>query len=124
MLTPKTSQKRIISLDLLQGLVMLLMALDHIRDYLHNDSLIYSPTDLSQTNGAFFFARFITHYCAPIFIFLAGASAFFVGQKIGKKELSIWLIKRGIWLVIAEVTIVNLRWIFYFPMPEIYLQVI
>ena len=119
-----TDQKRIVSLDLLRGLVMLLMALDHIRDYLHNDSLIFNPTDLSQTNGALFFTRFVTHYCAPIFIFLAGASAFFVGQKIGKKALSTWLIKRGIWLVIAELTIVNFGWMFYFPMPEIYLQVI
>jgi uncharacterized membrane protein len=119
-----TTQNRITSLDMLRGFVMLLMALDHIRDYFHNDSILISPTDLSQTNGALFFTRLITHVCAPVFIFLAGSSAFFVGQKIGKKDLSIWLIKRGIWLVIAEVTIVNFGWMFHLPLKEIYLQVI
>ncbi len=106
------SFKRIQSLDILKGLVIILMALDHTRDYFHDASFFIDPTDPTATNLPLFFTRFITHYCAPVFCFLAGISAFLVGQKKTKKELSQFLLKRGIWLILIEVTIVKFAWRF------------
>ena len=106
------ANKRVQSIDLLRGLVMILMALDHTRDYFHYDSFFYDPTDLSQTTVTLFFTRFITHFCAPVFSFLAGTSAFFVGRKKNKNDLSVWLLKRGSWLVLVEFIIVNFGWYF------------
>ena len=83
-----TSSYRIESIDLLRGLIMIIMALDHIRDYFHADAMLYNPTDLSQTSVLLFFTRFITHYCAPVFMFLSGTSAYLVGIRKGKKALS------------------------------------
>lgn len=99
---------RIQSIDLLRGFVMIIMALDHVRNFFHYDAFFYNPTDLTQTNALLFFTRLITHYCAPVFIFLAGTSAFLYGEKRTKKELSFYLLTRGIWLIIAEVLIVGL----------------
>ena len=99
---------RVQSIDLLRGLVMIIMALDHVRDYFHYDAFLYSPTDLSQTSAPLFFTRFITHYCAPVFVFLAGASAYLSGTKKSKKDLSSFLFTRGLWLVFAELFILSL----------------
>lgn len=107
-----TSRKRIASIDMLRGLVIILMALDHVRDYFHADAFLFEPNDLTQTTGAIFFTRFITHYCAPVFVFLAGTSAFFVGQKKDKHSLAKWLLKRGLWLIIVEFTIIKFAWFF------------
>ncbi|MDB0041068.1 heparan-alpha-glucosaminide N-acetyltransferase domain-containing protein, partial [Algibacter sp.] len=96
---------RIQSIDILKGLVMILMALDHTRDYFHYDSFFFSPGDPTQSNLPIFFTRWITHFCAPAFSFLAGISAFMISKRKTKKELSRFLIKRGIWLVIIELTI-------------------
>jgi len=103
---------------------MVIMALDHVRDYFNSDAFLYAPEDLSQTNIAVFFTRFITHFCAPVFVFLAGTSAFFVSLRRTKKELSIWLIKRGLWLVILEVTIIKFAWMFQLNYSSVLLQVI
>ena len=100
------------------------MALDHVRDYFHYDSFMYDPSDLTQTTVPVFFTRFITHICAPVFCFLAGTSAFFVGQKKDINSLSVWLLKRGLWLVIVEFTIVNFGWYFKFNTTFIDLAVI
>jgi len=117
-------KNRIGSIDLLRGFVMVLMALDHVRDYFHYDAFQFDPTDLTQTNLALFFTRFITHFCAPVFVFLAGTSAFFVGQRLDKKSLSIWLLKRGVWLIFAEITIIKLAWFFQLNYGTILLMVI
>lgn len=108
----KVKSTRIQSIDVLKGLVMVLMALDHTRDYFHYDSFLFSPGDTAQSNLPMFFTRWITHFCAPAFSFLAGLSVFMVSKRKTKKELSSFLIKRGIWLVIIELTIVNFA--FYF----------
>ncbi|HJS55890.1 MAG TPA: heparan-alpha-glucosaminide N-acetyltransferase domain-containing protein, partial [Chitinophagaceae bacterium] len=86
---------RIQSIDLLRGVVMIIMALDHVRDYFHYDVFFYSPTDLTKTSVPLFVTRFITHYCAPVFVFLAGMSAYISGTKKSKKELSFFLWTRG-----------------------------
>ena len=107
-----TTSKRIQSIDILKGLVMVIMALDHTRDYFHYDSFFFSPEDVTKSNLPIFFTRWITHFCAPAFSFLAGLSAFMVSRRKTKKELSSFLIKRGVWLVIIELTIVNFSWYF------------
>jgi uncharacterized membrane protein len=107
-----TKSARIESIDLLRGIVMIVMALDHVRDYFHADAFLYDPTDLSKTSVVLFFTRWITHFCAPVFIFLAGTSAFLIGVRKSKQDLSVFLLKRGIWLIILELTIVNFAWFF------------
>jgi uncharacterized membrane protein len=116
--------KRLNSIDLLRGTVMIIMALDHVRDYFHKDAFLYSPTDLTQTSVVLFFTRFITHYCAPVFVFLAGVSAYLYGAKRSKRELAFFLFTRGLWLVIAEIFIVTLGWTFNPTYHIVNLQVI
>jgi len=115
---PKTSY-RVESIDLLRGLVMIFMALDHVRDYFHADAFLYEPTDLSQTSVTLFFTRWITHFCAPVFMFLSGTSAYLVGKRKGKKALSKFLLTRGLWLIFLELTVVNFGWYFNFPFPSL-----
>ena len=116
--------KRVESIDLLRGTVMIIMALDHVRDYFHADAFVYEPTDLSRTSVFLFFTRFITHYCAPVFVFLAGTSAYLYGAKKSRKELSFFLLTRGIWLVLAELFILSLFRTFNPAYSYVHLQVI
>ena len=104
----KTKSQRIVSIDLLRGTVMIIMALDHVRDYFHAYSYINDPTDLQHTSVPIFLTRWITHFCAPIFMMLAGVSACLYGLKNGKKALSFFLFTRGLWLAVAELVIVTL----------------
>jgi uncharacterized membrane protein len=106
------NNNRIQSIDFLRGFVMIVMALDHVRDYFHFDSLVFSPTDLQRTTPALFATRLITHLCAPTFIFLAGTSAYFIAQQKTLKDTSIFLLTRGLWLVILQVTIIQFGWNF------------
>jgi uncharacterized membrane protein len=99
--------KRVESIDLLRGVVMIIMALDHVRDYFHRDAFLYQPTDLEHTSVVLFFTRFVTHYCAPVFVLLAGVSAYLSGKKKTKKELARYLFTRGLWLVFVELFIIG-----------------
>jgi uncharacterized membrane protein len=118
-------KSRIDSIDLLRGIVMLLMALDHVRMYFGYGTWYSEPTDLSTTTPLLFFTRWITHFCAPVFVFLAGTSAFMVGtKKENTRDLSRYLWTRGLWLIFVEIVIVNLAWTFDLTYSFIILQVI
>lgn len=108
------SNQRIFSIDILRGIVMVIMALDHVRDFWSPNT--FAPEDLTQTTPFWFFTRWITHFCAPIFVFLAGTSAFLFGNKYkDKKALTKFLLSRGIWLIFVELVIVNWSWTFTNP---------
>ena len=115
---------RIESIDLLRGLVMVIMALDHVRDYFHQGAMISDPTNLETTTPILFFTRFITHYCAPVFIFLAGTSAFLYGRNKTRNQLRKFLFSRGLWLVFIEVTLMTFLWWFDVSFGFFNLQVI
>ncbi len=100
--------KRISSIDIVRGIVMVIMALDHTRDLLHITSITQQPTDLSTTTPALFFTRWITHLCAPTFVFLSGASAYIsFKRKNNLADSSNHLLTRGIWLIVLDLTLVN-----------------
>ncbi|MBV8389126.1 MAG: DUF1624 domain-containing protein [Mucilaginibacter sp.] len=101
---PATKQ-RIESIDILRGAVMLIMAIDHIRDFYHGSP---NPTDLAVTTPILFFTRWITHLCAPTFVFLSGVSAYLAGMRRTENQLGIFLIKRGFWLIFVEVAFITL----------------
>jgi uncharacterized membrane protein len=107
-----TGKPRISSIDLLRGIVMVIMALDHARDFFHLGGFAYNPTDLNTTTPVLFFTRWITHYCAPTFVFLAGTSIFISAQRKPKKELSLFLLTRGLWLIVLEVVVVRFSFFF------------
>lgn len=100
--------KRINSIDITRGLVMVIMALDHVRDFMHTTSMNQSPTDMQTTTTLLFMTRWVTHLCAPTFVFLSGVSAYLSFRRNNNiPESKAFLLKRGIWLVILEFTFIN-----------------
>ena len=104
---------RIESVDLVRGVIMIIMALDHVRDFFGNSG--FNPTDPASTSIALFFTRWITHFCAPVFFLLTGAGAFLALHRRSKAELSRFLFTRGLWLIFLELVVVRcLGWQFNF----------
>src|SRR5437762_10766421 len=101
---PIASTARVASIDLIRGAVMILMAIDHVR--------VYSGLPAGGPTAGIFFTRWVTHFVAPAFIFLAGTSAYFYGRK--HTDLSRFLLVRGIWLVLLELTVIRVAWTFNF----------
>jgi len=103
---------RVQSVDILRGAIMIIMALDHVRDFFHIDAQTFQPTDLKRTTVLLFFTRWITHFCAPVFMFTAGLGAFFWAQNKTKPELSRFLWTRGLWLVFLDLTFLQFAFFF------------
>src|SRR5689334_23596854 len=100
--------KRLNSIDIVRGVVMIIMALDHVRDLIHVDSLTQNPTDLNTTTPILFFTRWVTHLCAPTFVFLSGTSAFLSMRRTNDLQASRrFLLTRGVWLIVLEFTLVG-----------------
>lgn len=108
-----SSSRRLDSIDLLRGIIMIIMALDHSRDFFHSGAAQFDPTDLTRTNIFLFFTRWITHFCAPLFVFLAGTGVFLsLSRGKSKSAMSTFLVTRGLWLVVLELTVVRFGWAF------------
>ncbi len=115
-----TGAPRLPAIDHLRGLVIVLMALDHVRDFFDADAMRFSPTDLSHTYTALFLTRFITHYCAPGFALLAGLSACLRGSRPeGRAGLGVFLLTRGLWLVLLDVVVISPIWTLEFGRIEL-----
>ena len=101
------TKQRIQSIDVLRGAIMLIMAIDHTREFFHKGAFTYDATNMATTYPALFFTRWITHFCAPVFVFLSGVSAYLAGTRRSKSELSGFLFKRGLWLILVEVVLIT-----------------
>jgi uncharacterized membrane protein len=122
---PPIRRTRLDALDVVRGLVMVIMALDHVRDYFHADALLYDPTDLTRTTPVLFFTRWITHLCAPAFVLLAGMGGYLYGARgRSRAEVSRFLLTRGLWLVVVELTLVRFALFFNLDYNMVFLQVI
>ncbi len=105
--TPDLQNKdRIQSIDFVRGLVMVLMAIDHVR--------VYSGLPAGGPDPGIFFTRWVTHFCAPAFVFLSGTSAFLYGRKLAPGALMRYLITRGLLLIVLELTVIRFFWTFNF----------
>jgi uncharacterized membrane protein len=100
-------KKRINSIDLLRGIIMVIMAIDHVRDYFHITAVTDSPANLATTTPQLFFTRWITHFCAPVFVLLAGTSAYLYGLKKTKAQVRSFLVGRGLWFILMEVLVMS-----------------
>jgi len=121
---PVTPGTRLLSVDALRGLVMVIMALDHVRDFFHADAMLFSPTDLSRTTPVLFFTRWITHYCLPVFMFAAGMGVYFYGRSRTGGQLSRFLWTRGLWFIALELTVMRFAYNFNFSLRFLILLLI
>lgn len=113
---PAPAKLRLASIDMLRGAVIVLMALDHVRDFFHDKAWIMDPLDPAKTDLALYLTRWVTHFCAPTFVMLAGMSAFLQGYNgRDRKTLSWFLVSRGAWLILLELTLINFGWNFNIP---------
>ncbi|QDG55507.1 DUF1624 domain-containing protein [Pseudomonas sp. NIBRBAC000502773] len=118
-------RQRLLSIDALRGLVILFMLLDHVRETFLLHRQVSDPMSIDSTEPALFISRTLAHLCAPVFVLLTGLSAFLYSQKYqGRRDVSAFLFKRGLFLVVLEFTLVNFAWTFQLPPSVIYLQVI
>jgi uncharacterized membrane protein len=102
------------SIDALRGAVMIIMALDHVRDFFHVGAMSFSPTDLTRTTPILFFTRWITHFCMPVFMFAAGMGMFLFEHSHTKGQLSRFLWTRGLWFILLELTVMQPAYNFSF----------
>jgi uncharacterized membrane protein len=109
---PPRASSRLASIDRLRGLIIVIMALDHVRDYFTN--VRFNPLDPAQTTVMLYATRWITNFCAPTFILLAGVSAYLVGRRSTTAQLSRFLLTRGLWLIVLELTVITVEWTFNF----------
>jgi len=117
-------RQRLVALDILRGLVIVVMVLDHVRDFLHLDAERFDPLDPAHTTALLYATRWITNFCAPTFVFLAGTSAWLQRARgRSTRELSLLLLTRGLWLVLLELTVLGFGWSFWIPYL-LFLQVI
>ena len=118
-------RQRLLSIDALRGLVILFMLLDHVRETFLLHRQVSDPMSIDSTEPALFVSRTLAHLCAPVFVLLTGLSAWLYGQKYqGRRDVSAFLFKRGLFLVVLEFTLVNFAWTFQLPPSVIYMQVI
>lgn len=123
--TPTLLTQRLQSIDALRGLVILFMLLDHVRETFFLHRQVSDPMAIDTTEPSLFFSRTLAHLCAPVFVLLTGLSAWLYGEKHqGRGDVSAFLFKRGLFLVVLEFTLVNFAWTFQLPPSVIYLQVI
>lgn len=111
-ISAEATQKRVDSIDVLRGIVMVIMAIDHVRDFLHQGAYLDDPLNISTTTPVLFFTRWITHLCAPTFVFLSGLSIYLQSTRKTKLELSSFLFKRGLWLIFVEFGLITLAMTF------------
>ncbi|KXX72402.1 DUF1624 domain-containing protein [Flammeovirga sp. SJP92] len=119
-----TAKKRISSIDILRGLVMLIMLLDHVRERFFYHMPVSDPINIDDISVGLFFSRILAHLCAPIFVFLTGLSAWLYAHPKGKapRSASSFLWKRGLFLILIEITLINFSW--FGNYQTLYLQVI
>jgi uncharacterized membrane protein len=118
------SNSRTFSIDIARGLIMVIMALDHVRDFIHKDALVFDPTNLERATPAIFFTRWITHFCAPAFMLLAGMSIYLSLQRRTRKEQSFFLVKRGLWLMFLDVVVMRFGFFFNFYYDATFLSIL
>jgi uncharacterized membrane protein len=126
MAVPVGARPRIGSVDLLRGLVMIVMALDHVRDFFHQGACCADPANPATTTVALFFTRWVTHFCAPVFVLLAGTGAYLYGSSRNRTrgQLARFLVSRGLWLIAMELTVVRFALLFNLDYTQLFLQVI
>ncbi|AKQ70661.1 hypothetical protein A176_007573 [Myxococcus hansupus] len=123
--TARAKGRRVVSIDALRGFVMALMIVDHVREFFYLHAQVSDPVDVATTPPSLFFTRMAAHLCAPVFVILTGVAAWLYGQRHGgRRAASSFLFKRGLFLLVLELTVINFAWTFTLVPPTYYFQVI